>query len=396
MNVVERVAAFNAGRDPRRLAMKYARMRTSPFAFLRGSCHLFQASLARSELPESPPAWACGDLHFENFGSYKADNRLVHFDINDFDEAALAPASWDLVRFLASLHTAARDLGLPEHESDALCGDFIDRYADALAAGKARWVERETATGAVADLLGQLHERRRAEFLRKRTVGQGSKLALRVDSGKALPTTPAQASRVRAFMGAFAATQSEPDFFEVIDVADRIAGTGSLGTERYAILVRGRGAPDGHYLLDLKRAGASALASRVPLAQPPWRDEAVRIATLQQRMQAASMAFLHPVTLGRDAFVLRELQPGEDRVELDRTRDSLDRFRDVIRTMADVVAWAQLRSAGRQGSADADALVAFGASRAWRQPLLSIARRLALEVVADWEAFVAAGEMPLQ
>jgi hypothetical protein len=64
--------------------------------------------------------------------------------------------------------------------------------------------------------------------------------------------------------------------------------------------------------------------------------------------------------------------------------------------MADVVAWAQLRSAGRQGSANADALVAFGASQTWRDPLMAAARRAALEVIADWKAFVAAGEMPLQ
>jgi uncharacterized protein (DUF2252 family) len=390
MNVVERIASFNAGRDPRRLAMKYAKMRASPFAFLRGTCHLFHESLGRLDLPDSPPAWACGDLHFENFGSYKADNRLVHFDINDFDEAALAPAAWDLVRFLASLRTAARDLSLTDDEADTLCSAFVDRYADALAFGKARWVERETATGAVADLLGQLHERSRAEFLRKRTVGRGAKLALRVDSGKALPTTAEQKARVEAFMAKFAATQSDPAFFEVIDVADRIAGTGSLGTERYVVLVRGLGTPDGHYLLDLKRAASSALLPHVTLPQPPWRDDAVRIATLQQRMQAASMAFLHAVNLGRDAFVLRELQPGEDRVDLDRARDSLDRFREVIHTMADVVAWAQLRSAGRQGSADADTLVEFGTARAWRRPLVSASRRAAGQVVADWQQFRAA------
>jgi len=100
-------------------------------------------------------------------------------------------------------------------------------------------------------------------------------------------------------------------------------------------------------------------------------------------------------TLGSDAFAPRELQPCEDRVELDRTRDSLDSFREVIDTMADFVAWAQPRSESRVGSADADARVAFGTSRVWRQPLRSVARRTALEVVADWEAFVAAGAMPL-
>lgn len=298
------------------------------------------------------------------------------------------------MRFLASLRTAARDLSLADDEAGTLCSAFVDRYADALASGKARWVERETATGAVADLLGQLHERSRAEFLRKRTVGRGAKLALRVDSGKALPTTAEQKARVEAFMGQFAATQSDPAFYEVIDVADRIAGTGSLGTERYVVLVRGLGTPDGHYLLDLKRAATSALLPHATLPQPPWRDDAVRIATLQQRMQAASMAFLHAVAIGRDAFVLRELQPGEDRVDLDRARDSLDRFREVIHTMADVVAWAQLRSAGRQGSADADALVAFGIARSWRRPLVAASRRAARQVVADWEMFRAADTAP--
>ncbi len=43
----------------------------------------------------------------ENFGSYKGDNRQVYFDINDFDEGALAPASWDLVRLLASIQCGA-------------------------------------------------------------------------------------------------------------------------------------------------------------------------------------------------------------------------------------------------------------------------------------------------
>ncbi|MBC7620227.1 MAG: DUF2252 family protein, partial [Candidatus Saccharibacteria bacterium] len=37
MNVVKRVAKYNAGREPERLALKYAKMRASSFAFLRGS-----------------------------------------------------------------------------------------------------------------------------------------------------------------------------------------------------------------------------------------------------------------------------------------------------------------------------------------------------------------------
>ena len=85
-------------------------MRASAFAFMRGTCHLFYDQLPRSGVFKSaPPVWVCGDLHLENFGSYKGDNRLVYFDINDFDEAALAPVSWDLVRLLTSLLGRRRD-----------------------------------------------------------------------------------------------------------------------------------------------------------------------------------------------------------------------------------------------------------------------------------------------
>ncbi|WP_040579625.1 DUF2252 family protein [Methylobacter tundripaludum] len=96
-NVIERILIFNQGRDPDRLIMKYCAMRTDAFAFLRGTCHLFyQDWPANSPLNDAPSAWICGDLHLENFGSFKGENRLTYFDINDFDEAALAPATWEL------------------------------------------------------------------------------------------------------------------------------------------------------------------------------------------------------------------------------------------------------------------------------------------------------------
>ena len=60
------------------------------FAFLRGTCHLFYVRLPRARLTRSAPAaWACGDLHLANFGSYRGDNHLVYFDLNDFDEGWL-------------------------------------------------------------------------------------------------------------------------------------------------------------------------------------------------------------------------------------------------------------------------------------------------------------------
>src|SRR5574337_103652 len=97
MDIVDVIRRFNADRDPERLEMKYARMRTDAFSFLRGSCHLFHARRpSEPVLRKSPAVWCCGDMHLENFGSYKGDNRQVYFDLNDFDEALLAPLAREL------------------------------------------------------------------------------------------------------------------------------------------------------------------------------------------------------------------------------------------------------------------------------------------------------------
>ncbi|WP_139101236.1 DUF2252 family protein, partial [Acinetobacter baumannii] len=97
----------------------------------------------------APPAWSCGDLHLENFGSYKGDNRLAYFDMNDFDEGILAPASWDVVRMLTSLRVGAHSIGLKQQDAQALCDAFLDGYGGALAQGKAYWIEHRTAHGLI-------------------------------------------------------------------------------------------------------------------------------------------------------------------------------------------------------------------------------------------------------
>src|SRR5690348_3208016 len=153
LDVVREISEFNRGRDPRRLRLKYQAMRASAFTFLRGSCHLFYAGLpADAVLHDAPPAWISGDLHLENFGAYKGDNRLVYFDLNDFDEACLAPCTWELVRFLTSVLLGGKTLGLSRDQAKSLCRTFLSAYIAAIQDGKARWIERETAEGLVREL----------------------------------------------------------------------------------------------------------------------------------------------------------------------------------------------------------------------------------------------------
>ena len=87
-SIGEIILEDNRGRDPERLKLKLAVLRADPFSFFRGTSRLFYSTTPLDHrLRASPMVLVCGDLHLENFGTYKGDNRLVYFDLNDFDEA---------------------------------------------------------------------------------------------------------------------------------------------------------------------------------------------------------------------------------------------------------------------------------------------------------------------
>ncbi len=391
IDVIRSIREFNNKRDPERLAMKYQAMRTNPFVFLRGTCHLFYARLPKTSIFKNAPlTWTCGDMHLENFGSYKGDNRLAYFDMNDFDEAALAPLSWEIVRLLTSILVSAESLSISQDEAYALCESFMNAYASALANGKATWAERETSHGIIRNLLEELRERQRPAFLNKRTVRKGKKRKIRIDGKKALLATDLQRATVTDLIDTFAQTQPAPEFYKVIDVARRIAGTGSLGVDRYVILVEGKGSPDGNYLLDLKNALPSCLVNNLKVSQPKWKSEAHRVVEIQRRMQAVSMAFLTPINMEKQSYVLRALQPAEDRVNLNHNLHNMEELHKVMGGLAHIVASAQLRSTGRDGSAIADELIAYGQKKKWKAKCLSAAQHCAQQVQADWEDYCTA------
>ncbi|BBP00574.1 hypothetical protein SFSGTM_12820 [Sulfuriferula nivalis] len=390
LTIIRNIQAFNAGRDPERLVIKYRNMRSSPFIFLRGTCHLFYDRLPHEQmLDRAPLTWLCGDLHIENFGSYKGDNRLVYFDINDFDEAVLAPCSWDLIRCLSSILVGAKSMAVKRPDALVLCRKFLDGYVAALTNGKARWIERDTAVGLVQNLLDNQRNRSRTQFLDSRTERKGKQRLIRVDGKKALPVSDKQRNKIITFMDSFASQQPNPEFYQVHDVARRIAGTGSLGVDRYIILVEGKGSPDRNYLLDLKQALPSSLSSHLTIKQPNWQTEAHRIVALQQRIQAVAMAFLHPVVIGKKSYVLRGLQPSEDRVTLNGTKQ-FHLVEGVMQTMGELVAWSQLRSSGRNNSATSDVLIDFAHEKKWQQSLMDVAEECAAQVEQDWHIYAEA------
>lgn len=394
-NVVEAIRQRDAGRDPERLAMRYAKMKESPFVFLRGACHLFYDALpAVAAIDQAPLAWNCGDLHFENFGSYEADNGLLYFDINDFDESALAPCVWDLIRLLTSLHCGTDVLRISASEARQVGAACLDAYRDALIRGKPLWVERDTASGLVRELFDGLSEKRHGEFIKRRTESSDGRLKIKIDGVKALAATADERDAVAGLIQRFAAEQPKPEFFKVLDVARRIAGTGSLGIMRYVILVEGKGEPDGHYLLDLKAAKDSSLVPRltqINIDQPASSDPACRIVDAQKRLQAVDHAFLHALDFAGTPSVLKILQPAEDRVAIGDWGKKIERLEDVVRTMGRVLAWDQLRATGRAGAATADTLHDFAQSENWGKEVLNLAEFMTDTTRRQWEEFRDAG-----
>lgn len=386
-SVTQSILAYNRGRDPQRLRRKFALLRRDAFAFFRGTCHLFYQTLPRDATLAAPAVLACGDLHLENFGTYKGDNRLVYFDLNDFDEAALAPCTLELVRFMASVQIAAAHLKLASPQAVKLCRTFIETYRAAIGDGKPRWIERAIAQGMVKDLLRSLDQRKRGELLDRRTLPGTNGRRLRIDDSHTLAIAPADRRRIAALLKRFAGTTAEPEFYRLLDIARRVAGNGSLGVERYVLLVEGRGSPAGNHLLDLKLAVPSALAPAAKLRQPKWASEAQRVVVTQRIVQAVSPARLNAISDGARSYVLKELQPTADRLDLTLARGHAERLESVIKNMAEITAWGHLRGCSRLGAASVEVLQRYGGGEAWQRKLLAASNDSCARTLAQWRVY---------
>ena len=396
-SIAAAVRAQDKKSDPQRLALKYMAMRADRFAFFRATCFLFYEHLPPlGALRRAPRAWACGDLHLENFGVYRDNAGVSVFDLTDFDEALLAPAVWDPLRAAASIFVARKTLKIGKPETRTLAALFIDAYAGALAQGDTGAEGGDNAHGIVGDLLAELRGRSRKELLARRTVTEGGRLRLRVGEGHAIASTKRQRGQAeRLFVAAVKAMKpGTPEHWgppaTLKDSARRIAGLGSLGKERYVALAEGTGGSSALRLIDLKLAqtSSSVLQSRTP--QPKWASEADRIVTVETKVQATSPAYLTAIPGRRASYIARELQPREDRFSFEKLARHPADVATVLKLMGRCLAKAQLRGASFEGAADLAALRAFGAAEAWRGPLLQAARLAARRSRADWRDFCAA------
>ncbi|HET7540344.1 MAG TPA: DUF2252 family protein [Polyangiaceae bacterium] len=314
---------------PGLLEHKLARMTGSPLGYLRGAAGLFYELLAEHpELALGPDGegWLVGDAHLENFGAFRSEDgrgvEAVVFDINDFDEAFVGPFRWDVVRLLTSVVLGGRELGSDGKQSVRLCSLILEGYVPALCQGRAL----TEVPQAVRRLLDKVAGRTHKDLLDRRTERAGAgRRFVRGDRYRDLG--PELAEKARAAFARYVErldpgrTQAR-DHFLVEDVAFRIAGTGSLGVLRVAVLTHGKGEPDSRWIFDMKAQGAAAGQGLLGAAAEPLAS----LSPAERVLRATRACLVHPprmlgtTELSDASLFVRRLLPQEDKLDLSRLR----------------------------------------------------------------------------
>jgi uncharacterized protein (DUF2252 family) len=387
----EALKAFNAPLAPDMVKLKYQFMAENIFRFYRGADHLFYQDLAKEKnFPSSPLTWTCGDLHLENFGSYKADNKLVYFDLNDFDEAVLAPAAWEIARMVTSILIAFESLKIEPEKARKMAQLFLKSYTSTLAKGKAISIDPRTAKGIVCQFLTNAANNRETAVIEKTTDKKNKKIRLSLnDENHFKIPKPLREALMDHIQNWVRNSSESPYNFKVKDAVFRVAGTGSVGLKRYLFLLKSTNTKKKYLLVDMKQSRPSSVLPYLNVAQPAWPTEAGRTIAVQQRMQNMSASLLSSTMFRDEPFVLQELQPVKDSINFKLIRDQYRDIYQVIDDMAILTASAQLRSGGMNGSATIDDLKAFASNADWRQELLNYAFKYGKKTKQYFEQYLA-------
>jgi len=122
----------NLTREPDLVPVRHGRMMVSPFTFYRGAAKIMAADLAETPVA-GLDAQLCGDAHLSNFGAFASPERVLLFDLNDFDETLPGPFEYDVKRMAASFTIAARNNGFSKADTQAATLASVRAYREAMA-----------------------------------------------------------------------------------------------------------------------------------------------------------------------------------------------------------------------------------------------------------------------
>jgi hypothetical protein len=270
------------------LLEKHRAMCESPFPFLRATYYAWAVMwpMTLPELLRAPRIAAIGDLHMENFGTWRdAEGRLA-WGVNDFDEAARLPYTNDLVRLATSAALAYETARLRAPGSD-LAEAFLSGYRASLKDGGRPIVfadqHKRIGKCVLRDLIRPQSfwkEKMPGADVKKRTLPPGCRNALE---------------------------HALPQGTTIVDFRPRVAGVGSLGRPRFVAI--------GHWNGGLVAREAKAV---VPSAALWASGHGARPLSggVFERLLGASIRSRDPFLHRSDGWVVRRLAPDTDKIEI--------------------------------------------------------------------------------
>ena len=326
-------------RLPFLVPIRYARMLTSPFAFLRGSAALMAADLAVAQTT-GIRVQSCGDMHVANLGVFGSAERNLVFGINDFDETLPGPWEWDLKRLATSVISAGRFLGA----NDKLCKEsvmaavesyrenmkkyanmgYLQLYYETIKGSDILKVISPSAQKGAEKIFEKASKRTHMQVLAKLTDIVDEKNLLRVNAPFIVRETHTQSGRpinealalvIDSYLNSLADEKKKLlTHYRIVDVVRKVVGVGSVGTRCWVIFLKGNHQGDPLFL-QVKEAQMSVLE---PFAEKSlYSNHGQRVVAGQRILQAAPDIFIGWGELDGVHFYIRQLRDMKGGVEFD-------------------------------------------------------------------------------
>lgn len=382
--------------------LRYARMRVSPFTFLRGSAIVMAYDLAHTPTT-GIQTQLCGDCHLSNFGLYASPERNLMFDINDLDETLPGPWEWDVKRLAASIHVAGRNNGFAEPDSRNAVLAAVRSYRQRMAEfAEMRNLDVWYTHVTVDDLLNLIAtkqtkkqaEKQVAKARQHDSLQAFAKMTEVVDGHRVFINDPPLVMRMTEDMlGAEVQTLFDKyteslrgaqrqmlDRFQIVDTAQKVVGVGSVGTGCYIVLLTGRDESD-PLILQVKQAEASVLEAHLP--ESTYKHHGERVVRGQELMQAASDIFLGWMTGPRGRhFYWRQLRDMKGSAVVENLTPAN------MALYGDVCGWALARAHARASGNAIEIAAYLGTNDRFDQAIASFAEAYANQTERDHQALL--------
>lgn len=344
---------------------KYQNMRASPFTFYRGAAAWYYrdlSNLAKNSTFQDARTitWLQGDMHVANIGAFNNDEDEIIFNLNDFDEAWTGNYLLDVWRLAISIFLVAKDNGLSVSAtySDA-CGesylDTLDSYRHNNDE-KQQIISKSNAYGILDEFLDDVEDKEsRSDMLAEWTTLKAGVRTFNLQHEDLAAVSSSERSALSQAIGNYHTTLSSglkgrSSYFKVLDVAKRLhAGTGSLGSARYYVLIAGDSSnANDDRLLDVKAQSQPAIynyltSSEKSRLETVISDMGCRVANAEKALLNNANDHLGCInTLGL-SFSVRERSPYKKSFPLEDL-DSKTRLRKLAEQWGVLLAAAHARA----------------------------------------------------